>query len=157
MEQEIVDENLKFLKEKINSIKVALFRSEIDSELKLPNNIIKTYKVEDDGTVWFFTTLNGYHKVLSGKPFFAHLYFHKKDADFHLQLSGKAVIVENADLESNFNTFSTGTYAVALIKMKILQAEFNEKEAGTNISWPKKIKSVFNHLFLAPHRIYRFT
>ena len=157
MDQEIVDENLKFLKEKINSIKVALFRSEIDSELELPNNIIKTYKVEDDVTVWFFTTLNVYHKALSGKPFFAHLYFYKKEADFHLQLSGKAVIVENADLDSNFSTFSTGTYAVALIKMKILHAEFNEKRDSTNISWPKKIKSVFNQLFLAPHRIYHFS
>ena len=157
MEQEIVDENLKFLKEKINSIQVALFRSEIDSELKLPNNVIKTFKVEDDGTVWFFTSLNGYHKALNGKPFFAHLYFHKKDADFHLQLSGQAVIVENTGIDSNFTTFSTGTYSVALIKLKILQAEFNEKRESTNISWPKKIKSVFNQLFLAPHRIYHFT
>ena len=33
------DNNLVFLKEKINLIKIALFKSEINSELQLPNNI----------------------------------------------------------------------------------------------------------------------
>lgn len=156
MDQEIVDENLKFLKEKINSIKVALFRSEIDSELKLPNNIIQTYKVDDDGTVWFFTTLNSCHKALSGKPFFAHLYFYKKGADFHLQLSGQAVIVDDED-QDTVNNISAGSYPVGLIKMKILQAEFNEKNSDRNISWSQKLRSVFNQLFIAQHRVYHFT
>ncbi len=156
MDQEIVDENLKFLKEKINSIKVALFRSEIDSELKLPNNIIQTYKVDDDGTVWFFTTLNSCHKALSGKPFFARLYFYKKGADFHLQLSGQAVIVDDED-QDTVNNISAGSYPVGLIKMKILQAEFNEKNSDRNISWSQKLRSVFNQLFIAQHRVYHFT
>ncbi len=51
MQQRYHDENLVFLKEKIREIKFALFKSEINSELQLPNNIIQNLKVEDDGTV----------------------------------------------------------------------------------------------------------
>lgn len=45
------DRNLEFLKEKIEDIKIALFKTELNPDLQLPNNIIQTFKVEDDGTV----------------------------------------------------------------------------------------------------------
>ena len=55
------DKNLDFIKEKIKEIKIAIFKTELNPELQLPNNIIQTFKVEDDGTVWFFTSCNGNH------------------------------------------------------------------------------------------------
>ena len=53
------DENLDFLAEKIKDIRIALFKSHINSELQLPNNIIQVLRVEDDGTLLFFTSCNG--------------------------------------------------------------------------------------------------
>jgi len=97
MEHNENNENMAFLKEKINAIKIALFRSEINSEWKLPNNIVQILKAEDDGTVWFFTSLRGNAAAID-KPFFAHLEFHKKGSDFHLELSGEAVIVDNEEM-----------------------------------------------------------
>ena len=64
------DESLAFLRSKINQIKVALFTSETDFELQLPNNIIQTLCVEDDGTIWFFTTCNGNHARFMDKSFY---------------------------------------------------------------------------------------
>ncbi len=48
-----------FIKEKISEIKIALFKSDINSELQLPVNVIQTLKVEEDGYHLVF-----YYRVL---------------------------------------------------------------------------------------------
>ncbi|HMK03523.1 MAG TPA: hypothetical protein VK489_05005 [Ferruginibacter sp.] len=154
------DENLDFLKEKIKEIKIALFKSEIDCELQLPNNIIQTLKVEDDGTIWFYTSCNGIYAKNIDKPFYAYLNYYKKGTDCRLQVSGKAMIIKDGD-EGLFSisNYAKGTYGkLVLVKMKMMQAEFYENKAFSNISWTEKIKSAFNYLFPAPtHRIYDFS
>ena len=154
------DENLGFLIGKINDIKIARFKSEINTELKLPNNIIETLKVENDGTIWFFTSCYGYHAESIDKSFYAYLDYYKKGRDCRLQLSGKATIVED-DHEDLFSisNYSTGTFArLVLIKMKIMQVEYFELTQPENLSWQAKIKTAFSQLFLAPsHRIYDFS
>ncbi len=153
-------ENIAFIKEKVDAIKIALFTSEINSEWKLPNNIIQTLKVEDDGTVWFFTTLRGNAQSID-KPFFAHLEFYKKGSGCHLQLSGEGTIVDDPEAvlcAINNDLNSEHMHAVVLVKMKVTYAEFYEtKYASDNISWPKKIKTAINHLFLPQQRIYNFS
>jgi len=154
------DENLVFLKDKINEIKIALFKSESDFELQLPNNIIQTLRVEDDGTVWFFTTCNGCYARFMDKSFYAFLNYYKKDTGCRLQLGGKAIIVNDYS-ESSFpaeNDFSKETYTSVLVKMKIMQAEFFENKIIHEVSWTEKIRSAFAGLFMSPaHRIYDFS
>jgi general stress protein 26 len=154
------ENNLAFLKEKINLIKIALFKSEINSELQLPNNIIQTLRVEDDGTVWFFTTCNGNYARFINKSFYAYLDYYKKDTGCRLQLSGKAQIVDN-EYDSTFSGwdgYSKEGYTSVLVKMKPMQAEFFENKITADFSWPGKIKNVFNSLFLSPaHRSYHFS
>lgn len=154
------DENLAFLKEKINQIKIALFKSEMNSELQLPNNIIQTLRVEDDGTIWFFTTCNECHARFIDKSFYAYLNYYKKDTGCRLQLSGKATIVDDCD-ESSFGAdgyYSKDAYTSVLVKMKIMQAEFFENKPADHISWTEKIKTAFSGLFLpSAHRIYDFS
>jgi len=148
-----------FLKEKINEIKIALFRTEeINSELKLPNNIITTLKVDDDGTVWFLTATKEYYEIvrLIDKPFFAYLDYYRKGIDCHLRLSGKATIVHDTDEAFGINCGADHT-GIVLVKMKIMQAEFYEKRGLTNLSWSQKIRSAFNHLFIPHHRVYNFS
>lgn len=154
------DENLIFLKEKINDIKIALFKSEINSELQLPNNIIQTLKVEDDGTIWFFTSCTGEHAQNISKSFYAYLDFYKKGTECRLQVSGKASVVEDDDesflVMSNYSK-STASRLV-LIKMKIMQAEYFESKQQQHVSWKEKMKVAFNQLFFNPtHRVYDFS
>jgi hypothetical protein len=154
------DENLSFIKEKISDIKIALFKSELNPDLQLPNNIIQTLKVEDDGTIWFFTSCNGNMVKSINDSFYAYLNYQKKGTGCRLQVSGKATIVQSDDrgLFSMCN-YSKGTYGrLVLVKMKIMQAEFFENKATKNISWTEKIRNSFAHLFMAPaHRIYDFS
>ena len=153
------DENLVFLKEKIKDIKIALFKSEINSELQLPNNIIQTLKVEDDGTIWFFTSCSGEHAQSIDKSFYAYLDYYKKGTECRLQLSGRATIVED-DGEA-FLTISNYSKSTAnrlvLVKMKIMQAEYFETRTQLNVSWKEKVKVAFTHLFTPAHRVYNFS
>lgn len=152
--------NLAFIKEKINLIQVALFKSEMNSELPLPNNVIQTLRVEDDGTIWFFTTCNQNHARFISKSFYAYLDYYKKDTGCRLKLSGKAHIVDN-EYESDFSgsdSFSKEGYTSVLVKMKLMQAEFYENKSTTHFSWPEKIKNAFNNLFISPgYKSYHFS
>ncbi len=152
------DQNMLFLKDKIREIKIALFKAEINSELQLPNNIIQTLNVEDNGTIWFFTTCNENHARFIDKPFYAYLDYYKKDTGCRLQLSGKAIIADN-EQEDQFATRNfASVYTNVLVKMKIMQADFFESKTFSNLSWAEKIKTVLNNLFLPQeHRVYDFS
>ena len=154
------DQNLRFLKEKIKEIRVALFKSEINSELQLPNNIVEILKTEDDGTVWFFTSCIQNQAEHIDRSFYGYLDFHKKGTDCRLQIGGKAMIVESDDdgLFSRSN-YSQGTASkLLLVKMKIMQAEYFESKPLNNTSWTDKLKLAFSHIFLPPaHKQYDFS
>jgi general stress protein 26 len=156
------DENLRFLKEKIKSIRFAIFRADIHSEISLPNNIIEALKVDDDGTIWFITSCIGKHSKTVDRTFYANLDFYRKGSNCRLQLSGKATVVEDDDQAyftmSNYS--NTLKESLVLIKMKIMQAEYfehNHEEAHTMMD---KLKVIFHQLFVStapPHRIYDFS
>lgn len=154
------DRNLDFLKEKIKDIKIALFKTELNPALQLPNNIIQTLKVEDDGTVWFFTSCNGKHVENIDGSFYAYLSYQKKGTGCSLQLSGKACLVKN-DNDGLFSicNYAKGSYGkLVLVKMKIMQAEFFETRPFENTSWGEKIKHTLNYLFMpSAHRTYNFS
>ena len=87
-------ESFGFITEKIKEIKVGLFKSEINSELLLPNNVIQVLRVDNDGHVWFFTSCNGRQAANINKTFYAYLDFHKRGTDSRLLLNGVAFIVD---------------------------------------------------------------
>ncbi len=161
MEFQTQDENLIFIKEKISDIKVAIFKSEINSELQLPNNIIQVLKVDNDGTVWFFTSCSGDHKQTIERSFYVYLDFHRKGVEGRLQISGHASVVENQDDDFlNISNYSKSTVnRLVLLKMKIMQAEYFEPKPSPQVSVMEKIKMAFQHFFFdnTQHRIYDFS
>ena len=143
------DTHLTFLREKIMETKVALFKSEINSELSLPTNVIQTINVDDDGNIYFFTSSNGVFAKNIDHPFYAYLDYHKKGYGQRLCISGKAVIVkeENEDFEHENNICNTTEKSIILIKMKIMQAEFFGQSMHQQLTLPQKIKNSINHIF----------
>ena len=153
------DDNLRFIQDKIQEFKMAMFRAEMDSELQLPNNIIATFKTDDEGNIWFFTSCNGAYAKHFEQDFFAHLQYYRKGQDSCLRLNGRASIVreeeDTAGLDSNSNP---GNAAIVLIKFKILHAEYCENKQATTASVKEKLKTFFNDMFISgSHRIYDFT
>jgi hypothetical protein len=151
------DDNLRFIQDKVEGFKMAMFRAEMNSELQLPNNIITTFKTDDEGNIWFFTSCNGAYAQHFEQDFFAHLQYYRKGHDSCLRLNGRACIVkeEGAGVE---DSVIAGSTTIVLIKFKILHAEYCEnKQAGTT-SVKEKLKTFFSDLFISsPHRIYDFT
>lgn len=142
------DSTLDFLREKIQDIKIALFKSEIHSEISLPNNIVETISTDAAGNVYFFTSCRGEYASQIDQPFYAYLDYHKKGTDTRLCVSGKAVIVkEEDDVAAPENeAHGINTRSVVLVKMKIMQAEYYGK-TQENASWPYRLWSTFNNLF----------
>jgi general stress protein 26 len=154
------DDNLRFIQDKIQAFKMAMFRAEMDSELQLPNNIISTFKTDDEGNIWFFTSCNGAYANHFEQDFFAHLQYYQKGQDSCLRLNGRASIVkeEAEDNAITGNNSNAGNGAIVLIKFKILHAEYCENKQATYSSVKEKLKTFFNDMFISSsHRIYDFT
>ena len=142
------DTHLAFLQEKIMETKIALFKSEINSELSLPTNIIQTISIDDEGNIYFFTSCKGSFAKNIDHPFYAYLDYHKKGYENRLRISGKAIIVKEENAYED--DIEIGT-SLVLIKLKIMQAEFfGQPATSQHLSWPQKIKSTINHLFFPP-------
>lgn len=154
------EESLRFLKEKITSIRYAIFRADINSALQLPNNIIQALRVEDDGSVWFFTSCTGQHAATIDRTFYAHLDFYKKGTDCHIKISGTAQVIEDDEerlIEESVYSKRLGN-RIVLVKMKIANAEYFENKVEPVGTLKEKVKTVFNQLFLSnPHRVYNFS
>ncbi len=153
------DTHLTFLRDKIMETKVALFKSETNSELTLPTNVIQTISVDEDGNIYFFTSCNGNFAKNIDHPFYAYLDYHKKGYGERLCISGKAIIVkeENEEIEPEKNIYGITEKSIVLVKMKIMQAEFFGQPAHEPMSFPQKIKNSITHLFFpANEQHYKF-
>ena len=152
------DQNLLFITEKINSIRYALFKSEGNSDLQLPNNIIQAIKVDNDGSVWFFTSCSGEYASHVEKSFYASLDFYRKGTDCRLQLTGTATIVEDDEEFTTRKNLAGNSNQLLLVKMKILKAEYFENKHESVGTLKNKVKTLFQQLFVsAPHKKYSFS
>ena len=151
--------NLVFLREKIKQIKIALFKPEKNDMLQLPNNIISTLKVDDEGNVWFFTSQKGNY-AQQPETFFAYLEYYQKGGDGRLRINGKASIVTDHD-EVDFAVKPSvpGMYGqILLLKVKIMQAEYIVSKPVHKIPFKERMKSIFTDLFLAQEqRVFDFS
>ena len=157
------DENLEFLKRKIQELKYAKFSAEINSLLQLPNNIITTLKTDSEGNIWFFTSCNGIYASKMDKSFYASLDYYQKGYDCHLHIDGSATIIEDEENREDILPFviidnnNIDTHSVVLIKLKIIKAEyFENKQIFTN-SIKETINNIFTELFFSnTHKQFHF-
>lgn len=152
-------EQFNFITDKIKQIQFALFKSEINSELLLPNNIIQVLKADEDGHIWFFTSCTAKQAKNINPTFYSYLDFYKKGTDCRLRVNGPATIIEDEnDAFISISNYSKSVSAsLVLVRMKIMQAEYFEGRLPENISWKNRIFSTINNLFFDnDHKIYDF-
>ena len=149
------DSTLIFLREKIENIRIALFKAETASVLRLPNNIISTLKVDDEGFIWFYTSCNGMYATQVDKEFFAYLDYYQKGRDSRLRVSGRTCIVEGCGADAAAVDESN----LLLLKMKIMQAEYFGSDVEKQQTWMDKIKTTFTELMSTStlSKKYRFS
>lgn len=118
------DMNLQFIRTKINQLRTAVMYSMSNSILRLPNGIISAIKVDDEGQLWFISRgpVAGVKEYEQSFP--ARLCFYRKGYDFHVEVSGKATVVNNQ--YTGVDTEEAGGEKVLLIKMSMLNIEYTE-------------------------------
>lgn len=121
--------DLRFLQEKIQDLRSALFFSQQSSLLKISTTIVTILKADEFGQVWFFVTRPSQAIQEFDREFPARLEFFRKGRRFYLHITGKAFIVNDPE-EINALVYDDIKEKAAdhlvLIRVKMAKAEFFE-------------------------------
>ena len=93
------DTNLQTIREKIGQLKTAIMYSMSDGVTQMPNNIVTALQVDNEGQLWFTCPQPLLGMYEEGQTFPARLHFYRKGYLFHLEVSGKACIVNTSYYE----------------------------------------------------------
>lgn len=131
------NQQLGFLQEKIQELGNAIFFNLSDAILKLPTTIVKTLKVDDYGFVWFYVQKPQQNLQEFDSEFPVRMDFFKKGMSYFVQVMGKGWVVTDPE-EMNISVnlpAGINQKDVALIKVKILKAEYFETRTSQPTNW----------------------
>ena len=136
----MVNQQLLFLKEKIQDIGSAIFFNLSDAVLKLPTSIITTLKVDEFGYVWFFVERPKQQLNEFEKEFPVRMDYFRKGKDYSLQIMGKAWIVTDPEelamaIDLSEDIKQKALSQLVLIKVKMVKADIFENITGQKTSW----------------------
>jgi hypothetical protein len=136
----MVNQQLLFLKEKIQDINSAIFFNLSDAVLKLPTSIITTLKVDEFGYVWFFVERPKQQLNEFEKEFPARMDYFRKGKDYSLQIMGKAWIVTDPEelamaIDLSDEVKQKALSQMVLVKVKMMKADMFENITGLKTSW----------------------
>src|ERR1700749_3133706 len=121
--------DLRFLREKIQDLKNAIFFSQNTSLLRMSTMIVSISKVDELGQMWFFVPRPPQALHEFDREFPVRLEFFRKGKKFFLHVSGKAFIVTDPE-EINSLVYEDLREQAAghmvLIKVRMLKAEYFE-------------------------------
>jgi hypothetical protein len=119
------DSNLTGIREKIYKLRTAIMYSMSNEVCKLPNSIVTVLQVDDAGQLWFICK-RPFQKVGEYEHSFpVRLHFYRKGVFFHLEVSGKATIVDKA--QSDYLPYEVSAEGqVILIRMAMNTIEHTE-------------------------------
>lgn len=154
------DQHLRFLREKIQDLRSALFFSMCNSVLKMPATIVTALKVDEVGNVWFFVHRPTQCLSEFDKEFPARLEFFKKGKRFFLKITGKACIVSEPEEVNNLvelpeETKQKAMNQLVLVRVKIQNAEYNEHMRERVPAWLQGLQTQFNKWLYRPQPHYR--
>ena len=134
------NQEMMYLKEKIEEIGSAIFFNQSDSVLKLPTSIITKLTVDSYGYVWFYVQKPNENLQHFETEFPVRLDFFRKGKDCFIQVEGTGWVVDDPEEMSVLDTFTNEMqHAVkkdmVLVKVKILREDFHESKASQQASW----------------------
>jgi hypothetical protein len=132
--------DLRFLQEKIQDLKSALFFSQNSSLLRIPTTIISILRVDELGQVWFFVPRPAQALHEFDREFPVKLEFFRKGKRFFLHVAGKAFIVADPEEINSLVYEDIREQAkdhMVLIKVKMMKAEYFEStvEGARHAGW----------------------
>ena len=120
-----IDSHLNEIREKIYNLRTAIMYSMSNDVCKLPNSIVTALKVSDKGELWFICQKPIQGVIEFEQSFPVSLHFYRKGIFFHLEVSGKASIM-NEDYSGYLSDEFPSTGKVLLIRMTMNSIEYTE-------------------------------
>lgn len=127
------ENNLPFLKDRINEIKSAIFYNMTNELIKIPVSIISILRMDENGCLWFFVKRPPQLMTEHEKSFPAHLQFYRKGKPFYIHASGYANVAEDKETIREFAALGaeaekTALQNLALIKLRMVKVEYYEQK-----------------------------
>jgi general stress protein 26 len=119
--------DLRFLREKIEDLKHAIFFSQNTSLLRMATTIVTLSKMDELGQLWFFVPRPQQALQEFDREFPVRLEFFKKGREFFLHLSGKAFIVTDPEEINGLVHDDIREQAadhLVLIKVRMVKADY---------------------------------
>jgi hypothetical protein len=119
------DTNLQFIREKVGQLRSAVMYASGKEPVKIENDIVTALEVDEEGQLWFVANHPPCHPDESEQSFPARLHFYRKGFDFFVEVSGKAVVV-NDDYSYTDKANGLTNSKKTLVKMAMSNIEYNE-------------------------------
>jgi hypothetical protein len=138
--------DLRFLREKIQDLKNAIFFSQNTSLLRMATTIVSISKVDELGQMWFYIPRPQQALHEFDREFPVRLEFFKKAAPYFLHVSGKAFIVTDPEEINGLVHEDIREQAadhLVLIRVRMLKADYFETpvEGAHAAKWWRDLRS----------------
>jgi general stress protein 26 len=132
------NQQLHFLKEKIQDLGSAIFFNLSDSVLKFPTALVSCQEVDDFGFMWFWVQKprQSVREFENGFP--VRLDFYRKGKSFFLQVTGNAWVVTDPEEITQMAPVAQvkeKAPEMVLVKVKMVRAEYHETQTAHAHSW----------------------
>jgi general stress protein 26 len=132
--------NIRFLQEKIQDLKSALFFSQNSSLLRMPTTVVSILKADDLGQVWFLVPRPSQALQEFDREFHVRLEFFRKGMCYFLHVSGRAFIINDPEeINSLFCEDEDIRKMLAdhlvLIKVKMTKADYFDTAPPHSAGW----------------------
>ena len=139
----IMDTNLQFISEKIGDLQSAIMYSMSNSLNRMPNDIVKAIKVDEEGQLWFLSHRPSQSLKECEQVFPVRLHFFKKGRNYFLEVSGKATIVSKIHSTAHFEEGMAKNKKPVLIKMTMNNIEYVEPQ-NTKVKWQEWAQKTYS-------------
>src|ERR1700679_2445832 len=137
--------DLRFLGEKIQDLKNAIFFSQNTSLLRMSTMIVSIAKVDELGQMWFFIPRPPQALHEFDREFPVRLEFFRKGKKFFLHVSGKAFIVTDPEEINSLvhdDIRELASDHLVLIKVRMLKADyFEHTPTASHASWWRDLRN----------------
>jgi hypothetical protein len=142
--------DLRFLQDKIQDLRSALFFSQNSSLLKISTTIVTILKADELGQVWFLVPRPAQALQEFDREFPARLEFFRKGRRFFLHITGRAFIINDPE-EINGLLYDDirekANDHMVLIKVKMLKADYFESLPPSTAKWWREIRTQMHSWF----------
>lgn len=150
--------HINFLREKIEDIRSALFFSQSESVLKLPNSLVSALQVDEIGNIWLLAPRPKQQLKEFEQRFPVQLNFYQKGKEFYLNVAGNArIVLEPSELDEMLDSLQVQKNLLKkwiLLKVKITDAEYHGAVPVVKTNWLTNVYTQLNRWLFPDLQVY---